>query len=157
MSEVFQFTLSREERPASSAFALKYVTFQFTLSREERLPVLAVRSVAAAFQFTLSREERHRCGNRLHQQAQISIHALTRRATKSDDIRYFSIRISIHALTRRATLTLQCVESISSDFNSRSHEKSDRAHEFRIWTEFHFNSRSHEKSDCFPYIISRGI
>ena len=55
----------------------------------------------------------------------VSIHALTRRATKNTDVWRANIFVSIHALTRRATLFGGVVEAVVNCFNPRPHAEGD--------------------------------
>ena len=55
----------------------------------------------------------------------ISIHALTKRATRIHRKVICQLLISIHALTKRATSRLFSILNIFSNFNPRSHEESD--------------------------------
>ena len=75
----------------------------------------------------------------------ISIHALTKRATFY--VQFYSGVISIHALTKRATYCESFARFFIFDFNSRSHEESDKLHNAKINFQRYFNSRSHEESD----------
>ena len=130
----FQFTLSRGERRDWVRSTDNDDTFQFTLSRGERQRDIPVLPTETIFQFTLSRGERHNSASRVHLQTQISIHALTRRATfvivkhRLRNLFQFTLSrgerrpgrqgmtlcdlISIHALTRRATVNFVIIGTI---------------------------------------------
>ena len=57
------------------------------------------------------------------------------------------LQISIHAPTRGATF-MRCSSSVgSSDFNPRSHERSDTYDVCTVGLNGNFNPRSHERSD----------
>ena len=103
--------------------------------------------------------------------ADISIHAPTRGATKCGKIRGCTmgfqstlprgerlcessygerdIQISIHAPTRGATVATSRVKGCSADFNPRSHEGSDLSWSRSKSTPHNFNPRSHEGSDLW--------
>ena len=94
--------LTRRATKSIASIVFTY-SFQFTLSRGER-PVRSLRlSSSCSFQFTLSRGERHIPDDIKLKLFNISIHALTRRATSSCFLNSVFLAISIHALTRRAT------------------------------------------------------
>ena len=99
----FQFTLSRRERPYKVKLHYYYCPFQFTLSRRERPLLLTPKTLTTGFQFTLSRRERHISDLRTATQLQFQF-TLSRRE-RQDYVRAKLDRqiISIHALTKRAT------------------------------------------------------
>ena len=80
--------------------------------------------VLIAFQSTLSRGERLAGGALGMWSANISIHALTRRAANSVLSTPFRRGISIHALTRRAASFSTANDTARKNFNPRSHEES---------------------------------
>ena len=145
---VFQSTLPREERLLGLNFKEANSIFQSTLPREERLLQQYLSHFQLLFQSTLPREERRAkrtClpkepsdfNPRSHERSDlpylqtwyllrfISIHAPTRGATIHTIHLSQAHMISIHAPTRGAT----CADAYStdpiSDFNPRSHERSD--------------------------------
>ena len=59
---------------------------------------------------------------------EISIHALTRRATRGKNSKSKINNISIHALTRRATDYKNLARAYTVYFNPRSHTESDPYH-----------------------------
>ncbi len=77
--------------------------FQSTLSRRERRGTSGGGKTAAIFQSTLSRRERPGDDDLLSELKEISIHALTKRATGEYTHKVSDGKISIHALTKRAT------------------------------------------------------
>ena len=107
--------------------SLTFSAFQSTLPREERLVALRLPPLRCLFQSTLPREERQKW------------------APKSGD----TIEISIHAPTRGATKVTDFVNNLLSDFNPRSHERSDQSRLSCRHQRPDFNPRSHERSDAY--------
>ena len=77
----------------------------------------------------------------------ISIHALTRRATRFSQICFPNFNISIHALTRRATLYGSFPLVLLFDFNPRPHEEGDTLPQCSRTAQVYFNPRPHEEGD----------
>ena len=100
--------------------------FQSTLPREERPCSCDKLLSSQIFQSTLPREERHFWFRH----------------------KGYNFYISIHAPTRGATVLDEASAQLNSNFNPRSHERSDiyPINHFR-WSIKYFNPRSHERSD----------
>ena len=112
-----------------------FSVFQSTLPREERLLGLNFKEANSIFQSTLPREERPL-------QHQLGLH---RRIFQS----------TLPREERRAKRT--CLPKEPSDFNPRSHERSDTTCDRLARGSYDFNPRSHERSDvrlCFIYCCS---
>ena len=86
---------------------LLMMIFQSTLPREERRATSNVQEVLNEFQSTLPREERQGKLQFLYMELFISIHAPTRGATCVHLLFVFLIYISIHAPTRGATIIVR--------------------------------------------------
>ena len=145
---VFQSTLPREERLLQQYLSHFQLLFQSTLPREKRRNYATTGDIPTKFQSTLPREERPL-------QHQLGLH---RRIFQS----------TLPREERRAKRT--CLPKEPSDFNPRSHERSDpqptplvcpptfisihaptrgatrTRKEFRLLVQ-NFNPRSHERSD----------
>ena len=122
---IFQSTLPREERQNRiMLFMIIRSIFQSTLPREERHPLSGLCLLAIIFQSTLPREERHSCSQQKYIVLTISIHAPTRGAT----MLFFVIcllRVFQSTLPREERLSSPENVFPFSDFNPRSHERSD--------------------------------
>ena len=108
------------------AFAVVTVGFQSTLSRRERRlsSMFVFNFKKISIHALTKRATRYSVLHKVHQN--ISIHALTKRATRVDLLVKQSATISIHALTKRATITVDALNKTFKNFNPRSHEESDR-------------------------------
>ena len=84
-------------------------------------------------------------------QAEISIHAPTRGATRRLMVSLQIARISIHAPTRGATEIGKAQETGEVDFNPRSHKGSDGSWPYSLTWTWYFNPRSHKGSDGFVF------
>ena len=124
---VFQSTLPREERLLGLNFKEANSIFQSTLPREERLLQQYLSHFQLLFQSTLPREKRRNY------------------ATTGDIPTKF--QSTLPREERRAKRT--CLPKEPSDFNPRSHERSDSFIAYIIVLTGYFNPRSHERSDPF--------
>src|SRR5690606_348753 len=77
----------------------------------------------------------------------ISIHALTRSATYEGRCDETVYEISIHALTRSATGTGSSHRRLPRNFNPRTHEECDFEEARGKMGMVHFNPRTHEECD----------
>ena len=77
----------------------------------------------------------------------ISIHAPTRGATKSGEIRIINMGISIHAPTRGATQNITSGIDAVLNFNPRSYKRSDLDANSYFHALVDFNPRSYKRSD----------
>ncbi len=78
----------------------------------------------------------------------ISIHALTRSATRGYGPYHSRVSISIHALTRSATACSFDSVLEYNNFNPRTHEECDAERRANYECEFYFNPRTHEECDA---------
>ena len=124
---VFQSTLPREERLLGLNFKEANSIFQSTLPREERLLQQYLSHFQLLFQSTLPREKRRNY------------------ATTGDIPTKFQSTLPREERLAKRT----CLPKEPSDFNPRSHERSDKSSFCSIGSSAYFNPRSHERSDTF--------
>ena len=145
----FQSTLPRRERQLTRKTKRKHKLFQSTLPRRERPKSCSAIRKSSKFQSTLPRRERHaEQKGLLHQMyfnprsregsdvshwnhplaSCISIHAPAKGATGMTLYTNSAERISIHAPAKGATLTGRSGVVLSTNFNPRSREGSDKSY-----------------------------
>ena len=135
MSVEFQSTHSRRVRQSTNHLGSHTRQFQSTHSRRVRPTANYTSGTNIGFQSTHSRRVRH---------VSVSIFAC-------------AMEVSIHALTKSATKLVMYSSSVSPCFNPRTHEECD----LLVVGEFKgiesFNPRTHEECDCiyFLSLISR--
>ena len=120
----FQSTLPREERRIKRVTLTVIILFQSTLPREERQAPAPAIVAPLAFQSTLPREERLKNPDMKYQHQLFQSTLPREERPLSTKTMAFAKGISIHAPTRGATLSNDVKSSIRY-FNPRSHERSD--------------------------------
>ena len=81
----------------------------------------------------------------------ISIHALTKSATRDKIGKYPYVAISIHALTKSATAIYVNVNRNRVYFNPRTHKECDKGTSICGFIKIYFNPRTHKECDRFPW------
>ena len=123
----FQSTLPREERLRGQGVSVFRLKFQSTLPREERLWSMWKQACSSDF------------NPRSHER---SDKALAERGVGGE-------KISIHAPTRGATLMDFKAQLASDIFQSTLPREERQCHAARFFKSTNFNPRSHERSDVF--------
>ena len=155
---LFQSTLPREERHKGYNFYEAGLLFQSTLPREERLSLDKPKHKTILFQSTLPREERHFWVIHKGYNFYISIHAPTRGATPNASIsQCCNVVISIHAPTRGATARLAVRVHILLEFQSTLPREERLLLSACFLALSNFNPRSHERSDVFRLVCKSKI